>query len=103
MPLEAPLVRVLILALCGWCLVLAQAAVNHDSNQRMLGRHLLQAATCTRIPNCSQCSNAKDDNGVTVLVCRGCVSGYKPSLEGTACGRHLLVALAQLMQRECGG
>lgn len=49
-------------------------------------RGLLQAPSCARIANCDQCYNAKNDDSVTVLVCRVCTTGYRPTLDGSACG-----------------
>lgn len=49
-------------------------------------RSLQQAPNCARIANCDQCYNAKNDDAVTVLVCRVCVTGYRPNADGSACG-----------------
>jgi len=49
------------------------------------GRSLLQQPNCGRITNCQECYNAKNDDSVTVLVCRVCATGYRPTSDGGAC------------------
>jgi hypothetical protein len=58
-------------------------------------RSLLQAPNCARITNCDQCYNAKNDDAVTVLVCRVCNTGYRPNSDGSACGKKYRVPYAQ--------
>jgi hypothetical protein len=47
-----------------------------------------QQPSCSRISNCEQCYNAKNDDSVTVLVCRVCATGYRPATDGSACGEQ---------------
>ena len=54
-------------------------------------RSLLQQPNCGRISNCDQCYNAKNDDAVTVLVCRVCLTGYRPNADGSACGKHISI------------
>lgn len=53
------------------------------------GRSLLQTPNCSRIANCDQCYNAKNDDAVTILVCRVCKTGYRPTTDGSSCGEHM--------------
>lgn len=71
---------VVLALLCG----LAAASARMSPIEGM--RSLLQAPNCARIANCDQCYNAKNDDAVTVLVCRVCLTGYRPTSDGSACG-----------------
>ena len=52
------------------------------------GRTLLQQApNCARITNCNTCYNARNDDSVTVLLCRVCDTGYRPTAEANECGK----------------
>ena len=67
--------------LCG----LASATARDPSFR---GRALLQQApNCARITNCNTCYNAKNDDSVTVLLCRVCNTGYRPTAEANECGK----------------
>jgi hypothetical protein len=71
--------------LCG----LASASARRDM---VLGRTLLQQGpNCARIPNCNTCYNAKNDDAVTVLLCRVCANGYRPTADADQCGESLSV------------
>jgi hypothetical protein len=51
------------------------------------GRSLHQSTACEAIRNCDQCFTTKDEESVTMLACRTCASGYRPSSDLTACGK----------------
>lgn len=74
---------VLLALLCG--LACASARL---SPVESFSRSLQQAPSCSRISNCDQCYNAKNDDAVTVLVCRVCNTGYRPTADGSACGKQ---------------
>jgi hypothetical protein len=61
------------------------------------GRSLHQSTACDAITNCEQCFTTKDEEAVTMLACRTCASGYRPSSDLTACGKtyaqHIRAAL----------
>jgi hypothetical protein len=63
------------------------------------GRILLQAPNCARIANCEQCYNARNDDAVTVLLCRVCQTGYRPTVDAAACGKWLQTSSAALASR----
>jgi hypothetical protein len=44
-------------------------------------------ASCSRIRNCQTCYNSRDDDGLTIIVCRTCESGYRPASEGSVCSK----------------
>ena len=73
---------VFLALLCG----LSCASARMSPVPGYFARDLLQAPNCGRIPNCNQCYNAKNDDAVTVLVCRVCNTGYRPTSDGSACG-----------------
>jgi hypothetical protein len=72
------------------CGVAAAAAARMAPTTEATGRSLLQGPTCSRISHCDQCYNAKNDDSVTVLVCRVCAVGYRPTADGSACGEPLV-------------
>jgi hypothetical protein len=72
------------------CGVAAAAAARMMAPAESAGRSLLQGPSCSRISNCDQCYNAKNDDSVTVLVCRVCAVGYRPTTDGSACGEPLM-------------
>ena len=57
-------------------------------------RSLLQNNVCDAIRNCKQCFTTKDEDSITMLVCRTCASGYQPTKDLTACGKALLLSSA---------
>ena len=69
------------------CSLASASAVGRDA-PTLSGRALLQQTpNCSRIMNCEQCFNAKNDDAVTVLLCRVCSKGYKPTAESDQCGK----------------
>lgn len=69
----------------------------HATDLSLSSRNLLQGPNCARISDCDQCYNAKNDDSLTVLVCRVCMPGYKPTTDGSACGTALWGKLANCM------
>jgi hypothetical protein len=67
-----------------------------SARDMVLGRTLLQQGpNCGRITNCTACYNAKNDDAVTVLLCRVCANGYRPTAEADQCGEFSVTNVRQ--------